>query len=188
MTSTLCGTPNYLASEIIRGEDYGFSVDWWTLGVLIYEMMIRESPFHLDESSDNPDQNSNNNLLQVILERKICIPHCPSVKAASVLKSFLNRDLKEHLGCHPQRGFADVQEHPFFQNVDWDTMEQNQVVPPFKPNMSEEFNLDNFDSQFTDEPVQLTLDDNDIVKRIEGYEFVGFEYINRLSMYEEEWV
>ncbi|EPY78435.1 hypothetical protein CB1_001066010 [Camelus ferus] len=69
------------------------------------------------------------------------------------------KDPKERLGCHPQTGFADIQGHPFFRNVDWDMMEQKQVVPPFKPNISGEFGLDNFDSQFTNEPVQLTPDD-----------------------------
>ncbi|KFO28016.1 protein kinase C iota type-like [Fukomys damarensis] len=187
-TSTLCGTPNYLAPEIIRGEDYGFAVDWWTLGVMMYEMMVGESPFHLVESSDNPDQNSNHNLLQVILERKIHIPRCLSVEATSVLKSFLNRDPKERLGCCPQRGFADVQEHGFFQNVDWHRMERKQVAPPFKPNLSGGFGLDNFDPQFTNEPVRLTPVDSDIVRKIDGYEFEGFEYIDCLTMCEEEWV
>ncbi|EHB13839.1 Protein kinase C iota type [Heterocephalus glaber] len=83
-------------------------------------------------------------------------------------------------------GFADVQEHPFFQNVDWDMMEQKQVVPPFKPNISEGFGL-NFDPEFTKEPVWLTPDDNDIMRELDGYEFAGFEYINHLTMY-EEWV
>ncbi|EHB07962.1 Protein kinase C iota type [Heterocephalus glaber] len=83
---------------------------------------------------------------------------------------------------------SELIEHPFFQNVDWDMMEKKQVVLPFKPNMSEEFGLDNFDSQFTDEPVRLTPDDNNNVRKTGGYEFAGFEYINRLSMYEEEWV
>ncbi|EHB02989.1 Protein kinase C iota type [Heterocephalus glaber] len=182
-TSTFCGTPNYLAPEVVRGEDYGFSVDWWSLRVLMYEMMIGESPFHLDE---RPYENSVDCLLQVILERDIFIPRCLSVKAASVLERFLNRDPKERLGCHPQRGFADVQKHPFFQNVDWDVMEQKQVVPPFKPNISGGFSLDNFDPQFINEPVQLTPVDNDTVRKIDGYEFAGFEYISRLSMYEEE--
>ncbi|EHB07041.1 Protein kinase C iota type [Heterocephalus glaber] len=184
-TSTFCGTPNYLAPEIVRG-DYSFSVDWWTLGVLVYEMMIGESPFHLDESFDNPHEKSIDYLLQVILERDIFIPHCLSVKPVSVLESFLNRDPKERLGCHPQRGSADVKKHPFFRNVNWHMMERKQVVPPFKANISRGLGLDNFDPQFTNESVRLSPDDNDIVRKIDGYEFAGFEYINPLSMYEDE--
>ncbi|EHA99029.1 Protein kinase C iota type [Heterocephalus glaber] len=137
MTRTFCGTPNFMAPELIRREDYSFSVDWWNLGVLMYIIMIGDSPFHLDESSDNPYENSIKHVLQVILERDIVIPCFLSVQAASVLESFLNNDPKEQLGCHPHRGFADIQEHPFFQNVDWDMMEQKHVVPPFKPNISE---------------------------------------------------
>ncbi|EHB11066.1 Protein kinase C iota type [Heterocephalus glaber] len=136
-TRTFCGTPHFMAPELIRREEYSFSVVWWNLGVLIYIMMIRESPFHLDESSDNPYENSIKYVLQVILKRDIVIPCFLSVQAASVLESFLNRDPKERLGCHPHRGCADVQEHSFFQNMDWDMMEQKQVVPPFKPNISE---------------------------------------------------
>ncbi|XP_059542993.1 protein kinase C iota type isoform X1 [Myotis daubentonii] len=187
-TSTFCGTPNYIAPEILRGEDYGFSVDWWALGVLMFEMMAGRSPFDIVGSSDNPDQNTEDYLFQVILEKQIRIPRSLSVKAASVLKSFLNKDPKERLGCHPQTGFADIQGHPFFRNVDWDMMEQKQVVPPFKPNISGEFGLDNFDSQFTNEPVQLTPDDDDIVKKIDQSEFEGFEYINPLLMSAEECV
>ncbi|EHB11030.1 Protein kinase C iota type [Heterocephalus glaber] len=63
------------------------------------------------------------------------------------------------------------QEHPFFQNVDWDMMEQKQLVPPFKPNICEGFGLDNFDPEFTNEPVWLTTDDNDIVQELDGYPF-----------------
>ncbi|EHB05381.1 Protein kinase C iota type [Heterocephalus glaber] len=109
----------------------------------------------------------------------------PGVTISDLPKS---RNPKERLGCHPHRGFADVQEHPFFQNVDWDMMGQKQVVPPFKPNIDEGFGLDNFDPGFTNQPVQLTPDDNDIVRELDGYEFAGFEYINPLTMYEEEGV
>uniref|UniRef100_A0A672PXS0 protein kinase C n=1 Tax=Sinocyclocheilus grahami TaxID=75366 RepID=A0A672PXS0_SINGR len=162
-TSTFCGTPNYIAPEILRGEDYGFSVDWWALGVLMFEMMAGRSPFDIVGSSDNPDQNTEDYLFQVILEKQIRIPRSLSVKAASVLKGFLNKEPKERLGCHPQTGFADITAHPFFRNVDWDLMEQKQVVPPFKPNIS----------------VSVHIDQS---------EFEGFEYINPLLMSAEECV
>uniref|UniRef100_A0A4W3I4U7 protein kinase C n=1 Tax=Callorhinchus milii TaxID=7868 RepID=A0A4W3I4U7_CALMI len=187
-TSTFCGTPNYIAPEILRGEDYGFSVDWWALGVLMFEMMAGRSPFDIVGSSDNPDQNTEDYLFQVILEKQIRIPRSLSVKAASVLKGFLNKDPAERLGCHPQTGFADIQGNPFFRNVDWDLMEQRQIIPPFKPHISGEYGLDNFDSQFTNEPVQLTPDDEDAVKKIDQSEFEGFEYINPLLMSAEECV
>uniref|UniRef100_A0A672HDU9 protein kinase C n=1 Tax=Salarias fasciatus TaxID=181472 RepID=A0A672HDU9_SALFA len=177
-TSTFCGTPNYIAPEILRGEDYGFSVDWWALGVLMFEMMAGRSPFDIVGSSDNPDQNTEDYLFQVILEKQIRIPRSLSVKAASVLKGFLNKDPKERLGCHPQTGFADIMGHPFFRNVDWELLEQKQG----------EFGLDNFDAQFTNEPIQLTPDDDDVVKKIDQSEFEGFEYINPLLMSAEECV
>uniref|UniRef100_A0A4W3H0U0 protein kinase C n=1 Tax=Callorhinchus milii TaxID=7868 RepID=A0A4W3H0U0_CALMI len=183
-TSTFCGTPNYIAPEILRGEEYGFSVDWWALGVLMFEMMAGRSPF--DIITDNPDMNTEDYLFQVILEKPIRIPRSLSVKAASVLKGFLNKDPKERLGCHLQTGFADIQSHTFFRSIDWDLLEKKQVTPHFKPQITDDYGLENFDTQFTSEPVQLTPDDEDVIKRIDQSEFEGFEYINPLLVSSEE--
>ncbi|XP_015192668.1 protein kinase C zeta type isoform X1 [Lepisosteus oculatus] len=183
-TSTFCGTPNYIAPEILRGEDYGFSVDWWALGVLMFEMMAGRSPF--DIITDNPDMNTEEYLFQVILEKPIRIPRSLSVKAASVLKGFLNKDPKERLGCQVQTGFSDIKSHTFFRSIDWDQLEKKQMTPPFKPQITDDYGLDNFDTQFTNEPVQLTPDDEDVIKRIDQSEFEGFEYINPMLLTTEE--
>uniref|UniRef100_A0A674PPX5 protein kinase C n=1 Tax=Takifugu rubripes TaxID=31033 RepID=A0A674PPX5_TAKRU len=180
-TSTFCGTPNYIAPEILRGEDYGFSVDWWALGVLMFEMMAGRSPF--DIITDNPDMNTEEYLFQVILEKPIRIPRSLSVKAASVLKGFLNKDPKDRLGCQAQMGFTDIKSHTFFRSIDWD---QKEVTPPFKPQILDDYGLENFDTQFTNEPVQLTPDDDDVIKRIDQSEFEGFEYINPLLLSADE--
>ncbi|XP_077435726.1 protein kinase C zeta type [Vanacampus margaritifer] len=183
-TSTFCGTPNYIAPEILRGEDYGFSVDWWALGVLMFEMMAGRSPF--DIITDNPDMNTEEYLFQVILEKPIRIPRSLSVKAASVLKGFLNKDPKERLGCQVQTGFTDIKSHTFFRSIDWEQLEKKEMTPPFMPQISDDYGLENFDTQFTNEPVQLTPDDESVIKRIDQSEFEGFEYINPLLLSTEE--
>ncbi|RWS23485.1 Protein kinase C iota type-like protein [Leptotrombidium deliense] len=187
-TSTFCGTPNYIAPEILRGEDYGFSVDWWALGVLLYEMLAGRSPFDIVGLADNPDQNTEDFLFQVILEKTIRIPRSISVKAQSVLKGFLNKNPAERLGCQPQTGFADICAHPFFKTIDWEALEAKQVTPPYKPKIENDRDLEHFDPQFTEEPVQLTPDDQRIIDKIDQSEFEGFEYVNPLLMSLEDCV
>ncbi|KAL1491487.1 hypothetical protein ABEB36_012078 [Hypothenemus hampei] len=187
-TSTFCGTPNYIAPEILRGEEYGFSVDWWALGVLLYEMLAGRSPFDIAGASENPDQNTEDYLFQVILERTIRIPRSLSVKAANVLKGFLNKNPADRLGCHSTDSFIDITGHQFFKSIDWDLLEQKQVPPPYKPRLESDRDLANFPPEFTDEPVHLTPDDPRVIEEIDQSEFEGFEYVNPLLMSLEDCV
>jgi len=187
-TSTFCGTPNYIAPEMLRGEDYDYSVDFWALGVLMFEMLAGRSPFDVVGSAENPDQNTEDYLFQVILEKTIRIPRSLSVKAASILKGFLNKNPIERLGCDVDRGFEEIISHPFFRAVDWEQLEAKQISPPYRPRLRGERDLENFDPAFTNEPVQLTPDDEMTLSKIDQSEFDGFEYVNPLLMSGEDCV
>ena len=120
------------------------------------------------------------------MEKTIRIPRSLSVKAAAILKGFLNKVPTDRLGCHKESGFMEIMTHPFFKTIEWDQLEQKQIPPPFVPELESVQDLANFPNEFTDEPVQLTPDDQSIIERIDQTEFDGFEYVNPLLMSAED--
>ncbi|EDW32557.1 GL11705 [Drosophila persimilis] len=134
------------------------------------------------------NRNTEDYLFQVILEKTIRIPRSLSVRAASVLKGFLNKNPADRLGCHRESAFMDIVSHPFFKNMDWELLERKQVTPPFKPRLDSDRDLANFPPEFTGEAVQLTPDDDHVIDNIDQSEFEGFEYVNPLLMSLEDCV
>ena len=197
--TTLCGTPTYMAPEIlqinkkiIENEDiedeiegYSYAVDWWALGILLFEMLAGKNPFHqIINNPDIPDEEGEKYLFQKIIEdTPIRMPRFLRNNATSILKGFLNKNPVERLGSPPESGFSDIMSHRFFKDINWEMLEQKQVNPPYKPILESDRDCNNFLPEYTDEPVMFTPpDDQSAIEAIDQTEFEGFEYVNPLLM------
>uniref|UniRef100_A0A672G6L9 protein kinase C n=1 Tax=Salarias fasciatus TaxID=181472 RepID=A0A672G6L9_SALFA len=170
-TSTFCGTPEFLAPEVLTDTSYTRAVDWWGLGVLIYEMLVGESPFPGDDEEEVFDS---------IVNDEVRYPRFLSTEAIGIMRRLLRRNPERRLGSG-EKDAEDVKKQPFFRATDWEALLQRKVPPPFVPTIGGREDVSNFDTEFTAEAPTLTPPrERRTLSRKEQDHFKDFDYVSDL--------
>ncbi|CAH0407623.1 unnamed protein product [Chilo suppressalis] len=165
---TFCGTPDYMAPEIIKGLKYNQAVDWWSFGVLLYEMLIGQSPF----SGCDEDE-----LFWSICNEMPSYPRFLSQEALTILTRLLDKDARSRLGG-TECMHGDVRDQDFFRPIHWDRLERRELEAPFKPRVRHPLDTQYFDKAFTGERPRLTAVEPQVLRSMDQEPFRGFSYTN----------
>jgi serum/glucocorticoid-regulated kinase 2 len=157
---SICGTPEYLAPEIVLRLEYGKAVDWWTLGSIIYEMLVGAPPFYVESRPE---------LFERIKFDNPKFPSSLSQNARNLIECLLKKDPAKRLGTTSK-----VRDHPWFEDVNWDALLKMQYEAPFVPKLTSEADLQHFDPEFTEIPINSMSMSGGTMQKYKQYD--GFSY------------
>jgi len=143
---SVCGTPEYLAPEILFKLGHGKPVDWWTLGAILYEMITGLPPFYTTNREE---------LFEKIKFGQLKYPAYITSNCRSIMENLFQKNPEKRLGFN---GAKEVKSHPWFVNVNWKALISKEVKPPFIPVIKSPLDVGNFADEFIEEPIDSFQD------------------------------
>ncbi|KAI1287644.1 Ribosomal protein S6 kinase alpha-5 [Halotydeus destructor] len=177
-TYSFCGTIEYMAPEVVRGSHGGhdFSVDWWSVGVLTYELLTGASPFTVEG-----EKNTQAEISKRILKSHPPIPDYMSPSVQDFIMRLLVKDARKRLGGSSEDA-SELKRHAFFRGINWDDMAAKKIPAPFVPKISGELDTSNFAEEFT----SMGITDSPSVVPPNVDEFKGYSYISPSILFNEK--
>ncbi|KAM4786072.1 ribosomal protein S6 kinase alpha-2 isoform 1-T1 [Cyanocitta cristata] len=136
---SFCGTIEYMAPEVVNRRGHTQSADWWSFGVLMFEMLTGSLPFQGKDRKET---------MALILKAKLGMPQFLSIEAQSLLRALFKRNPSNRLGAGFD-GVEEIKRHPFFVTIDWNKLYRKEIKPPFKPAVGRPEDTFHFDPEFT---------------------------------------